>query len=339
MKRLSALAAALLCALVGAGTALAAPADDGALKVVQKIPGPDGGWDYVSFDAARHRVYFSHGTQVLSLDVVTGKLNPSFAAGNRLHSIAVVPGSSRLVTTNSGDNSVRILNAADGALIKSLTVAEDADGAVYDPVTRLVVVVNGDPSLLTLIDAKRETVAGTIKVGDKLEFLAVDGKGKAYVNVVATGEVAVVDLVGRKTLTRFKMTACKRPTGIAYVTGARLVVACGEGAAEILDAASGKELATFKVGGFPDSVLFDPVRRLAFVPSALDGKLNVIALSGKADNTMIAQVPTQIGARVGAVDPKTGRVYLPSAEYLPAAAPGQRPTTKPGTFNVLVLDR
>jgi hypothetical protein len=50
-------------------------------------------------------------------------------------------------------------------------------------------------------------------------------------------------------------------------------------------------------------------------------------------------VPTQIGARTGTVDPRTGRVWLPTAQYnLPVPA-GQRPTTKPGTFEVLVLGR
>ncbi|HVH74096.1 MAG TPA: hypothetical protein VM755_04195, partial [Stellaceae bacterium] len=75
------------------------------------------------------------------------------------------------------------------------------------------------------------------------------------------------------------------------------------------------------------------------VPSALSGELSVIALSGPHDNTIVDTVPTQIGARTGAVDPKTGRIFLPTAEYVLPVPPGQRPTTKPGTFVVLVLDR
>ncbi len=65
----------------------------------------------------------------------------------------------------------------------------------------------------------------------------------------------------------------------------------------------------------------------------------MIALSAARTTTPSCDsVPTQIGARTGAVDPKTGRIYLPTAEYVPFAA-GQRPTTKPGTFQILVLDR
>jgi hypothetical protein len=330
---------AMLALSLGAigSTGSAAP-DAGGLRLAQRIPGPDGGWDYANFDAARRRAYFSHGTAVLSLDVDNGKLNAAFAAGARLHAIVPIPGADVIVTTNSGDNSVRIVKASDGSLVKSIPVLADADGAVYDPTTGLVAVVNGDPGVITLIDVGKQAVAGTIEVGGKLEFAAVGVHGRLYVNVASAGEVAVVDLLARKPLARYPMADCKRPTGIAYVEGDRIVSACG-GLAKILDAASGREIASLKIGGFPDAVLYDPKRHLAMIPTALDGNLWVISLAGKDNDTVVQTVPTQVGARTGTVDPKTGRVYLPTAEYNLPAAPGQRPTTKPGTFQILVLDR
>ena len=320
-----------------AGLASAAAAAPPSLSVIQRIPGPDGGWDYASFDAARGRVYIAHDTKVLALDVKTGRLNASFADGSRLHAIVPVPGSDVLVTTNSGDKSVKVLKASDGTLIKSLTVDDDADGATYDPSTGLVVVINGDPGIVTLVDPKAESVVGTIKVGGSLEFPAVDGKGRLFINVESTGEIAVVDLNKRAVVGRYAMADCKRPTGLAYVKGHRLISSCGSGVAKILDAETGKEIASLKIGGFPDAVIYDPNRSLAYIPTALDGQLNVIALAGPGDNTVVETVPTQIGTRTGAVDPETGRLYLPTAQYnLPVPA-GQRPTTKPGTFQILVV--
>jgi DNA-binding beta-propeller fold protein YncE len=335
MKRLLFAFTAAASVLAGFATASAAPS----LAVVQRIAGPDGGWDYASFDAARGRVYVAHGTQVLSLDVKTGVLNANFAQGDRLHAVVPVPGSDVLVTTNSGDKTVKILNAADGSLLKSLSVDPDADGAVFDPATGDVIVVNGDAGIVTLVDPKAMSVVATIKVGDALEFPAVDGKGRAFVNVESTGEIAVIDLGKRQVLGRYAMADCKRPTGLAYVVGDRLVSSCGSGVAKILDASSGKEIASLKIGGFPDAVLYDPNRALALIPTALDGQLNVIALSGAGDNTIVATIPTQIGTRTGAVDPSTGRVYLPTAEYVLPVPAGQRPTTKPGTFQILIMDR
>jgi DNA-binding beta-propeller fold protein YncE len=249
----------------------------------------------------------------------------------------VGPGHDVLVTTNSGDSTAKILKASDGALLKSLSVAADPDGAAYDPSTGLVVVINGDSGVLTLIDPVKHEVAGTIAVGGKLEFGQPDGKGRFFVNVEDKGQVAVVDLKARKVLGRYDMAGCQRPTGLAYVEGGRVISSCG-GLAKILDAATGKEIASLKIGGFPDAVLYDPGRHVAYVPTALDGKLWVIALAGKDNNTIVETAPTQPGARTGAVDLKTGRVFLPSADYAPFEA-GKRPQPKPGTFNILVLDR
>jgi len=330
-----------LCAAASALLALAPiaahAAERGKLQVVERLNGPDGGWDYASYDPVRRRIYVAHGTVVLSVDLATGKLNDNFGPGNRLHEVVVVPGRDLLVTTNSGDSTAKILKASDGALLKSLSVAPDPDGAAYDPASGLVVVVNGDSGMLTLIDPVRRTVAGTIKVGDHLEFGQPDGKGRFYVNVEDKGQVAVVDLKARKVLGRYDMAGCQRPTGLAYVEGGRLISSCA-GVAKIPDAASGKELASLKIGGFPDAVLYDPGRHLAYIPTALDGRLWVIALSGKDNNSIVESVPTQPGARTGAVDLKTGRIYLPTARYGPIE-PGKRPQPKPGTFQVLVLDR
>ncbi len=338
IPRLSFIAALFVSALPFAGHA-ADLAHLSGLHVVTRIPGPDGGWDYASFDPARRRVYVAHGTVVLAIDADTDKLNPAFAEGNHLHAVTPVPGTDVIVTTNSGDDTARIISAADGHVLATIPTAKDADGAAYDPKSGLVVVICGDGGALTLIDPKAMKAVGTIKVGDKLEFGVADGAGLFYVNVEDKNQVAVVDLASGSVLRRYDLPGCKSPTGLAYVEGARLIAACGNGGVDILDAGSGKVLATFTVGGFPDAVIYDAERHLAFVPSARSGTLSVIALSGGGDNTIIDTVPTQIGARTGAVDTKTGKIYLPTAEYVLPVPAGQRPTPKPGTFTVLVVGR
>ena len=333
------LAAALLVSTLSVPAGAADPAHPTGLHVVKRIAGPDGGWDYASFDPVRRRVYVAHQTVVIAIDADTGKANPAFAQGDRLHAVVPVPGTDLIVTTNSGDNTAKVISAVDGKLLASIPTAKDADGAQYDPKTGLVVVICGDAGTLTLIDPKAMKAVGTIVVGDHLEFGAADGKGRFFVNVEDKNQVAVVDLAARSVVARYDLPGCTRPTGLAYVVGDRVISACGNGGVDILDAASGHTIATFKVGGFPDAVIYDNRRQLAFVPSGLAGTLSVIALSGKDDNTIIDTVPTQIGARTGTVDVKTGRVYLPTAEYVLPVPAGQRPTPKPGTFVVLELDR
>src|SRR5262249_34528551 len=152
-----------------------------------------------------------------------------------------------------------------------------------------------------------------------------DGKGRFFVNLEDKNTVAVVDLAARKVVASYALPGCERPTGLAYVAGDRVISDCGNGGVAILEAATRKALGTFKAGGFPDAVIYDAQRQLAYVPSALGGTLSVIALSGAANNTIVETAPTQLGARTGTVDPKTGRIYLPTAEYVLPVPPGQRP--------------
>jgi DNA-binding beta-propeller fold protein YncE len=309
------------------------------LHVIRRISGPDGMWDYTSFDTARRRVYIAHENVVIAIDADTDKVNTAFAQGDGLRSVVPVPGTDLIVTTNSGDNTAKVLSAVDGKLLASIPTADDPDGAQYDPKSGLVIVICGDSGALTLIDPKAMKAVGTIAVGDHLEFGASDGKGRFFVNVVDKNRIAIVDLVTRRVVTSYKLPGCKQPTGLAHVAGDRLIAVCFNGGADILDAHSGRTIASFNVGGVPDAVIYDEQRGLAFVPSAFTGTLSVIALSGQFDNTIVDTVPTKNGARTGTVDPKTGRIYLPAAEYILPAPKGKPPIAKPGTFEVLELDR
>nr|MDQ3746398.1 YncE family protein [Acidobacteriota bacterium] len=60
--------------------------------------------------------------------------------------------------------------------------------------------------------------------------------------------------------------------------------------------------------------------------------------------TVLENVPTQRGARTMALDPKTHRVFLVTAEFGPPPAPTPerprpRPSIVPGSFTLLVLGR
>jgi len=160
----------------------------------------------------RRRVYISHGTQVMVIEADSGKVIQDFAPGDRLHAIVPVPGQGVIVTTNSGDSSARILNGADGQTPGLDPTAKDTDGAVYDPSSGLVLVIDGDSGEVTLVDPKTRASPGSITIGDPLEFGAVDGKGRFFVNLVSKNQVAVVDIASRKVVARYDMPGCERPT-------------------------------------------------------------------------------------------------------------------------------
>ena len=318
---------------LAAASAKAAPA----YNVVQKVAGPDGGWDYASFDPVHRRVYISRGDGVMVIDADTGAATAHFADGARVHSVVPIPGSDEILTTNGNDNSARILSARDGSLLASVPTGKGPDAAVFDPATGKVFVMDHAGGDITIIDAAARKATGSIPVGGDLEFAAVDGKGRLYVNVEDKGEIAVVDTVAGKTLTRYALKGCEEPSGLVLTTEGMLIAACANGVAKVLDASSGSEVATLKIGARPDAVIYDPGRKLAFVPAGGDGTLTVLSIDGPRAVSVAGSAPTARGARTGTMDPKTGRIYLPTAEYTPPPAPGQRPGMVPGSFKVLVL--
>ncbi len=329
-------ATAATAALLASTGASAQPAS-ASLRVIDKIAGPDGGWDYASFDPARRRVYVAHGAAVMMIEVDSGKVTPAFAAGDHLHAVVPVPGSNLLVTTNSGDSTARIIDADTGKLIASIPTPKDPDSAIWDPHSAKVAVIGGDSGTITLIDPKAGKAVARMTVGGSLEFAVPDGKGRLFVNAEDKNEVVVVDLTAMKVTAHYPMPGCLRPTGLAYVVGHRLISAC-QSVAKILDADTGKEIASLPIGVGPDAVIYDAAHALAYIPSGRAGQLAVIALAGPKNNTVVETVATAVGARTGTVDPKTGRVYLPSAEY-GAPIAGQRQAMTPGTFKVLVLGK
>ncbi|MGH8289604.1 MAG: YncE family protein [Steroidobacteraceae bacterium] len=274
------------------------------------------------------------------VDTETKMIEP-FASGDEVHAIVPVPGTDVIVTTNSGDASAKIISAEDGAILASIPTPKDPDGATFDPSTGDVVVVNGDVGQLTLISPKSRKIVGFVHVGGRLEFPAVDGRGRVYVNITNRNQVAVVNLATRKVIGRYPLPDCQGPTGLGYVQPDRLISVCFNGRLDILRAGTGKPIGSFRIGAFPDAVLIDPVHRLAFVPSAVSGKLAVIALQGSHNDSIVCSVHTQIGTRTGAINPATGEIWLPAARFKhyeqTLMRTGHHPPMLPGTFAVLEL--
>ncbi len=336
MKLPPLIAAAGFAALALAAAPVAVTAAPTPFKTEGHIAGPDGGWDYVNYDAARNKIYVTKGSTVFVIDLATGKTDPHFAEGKRLHAAVPVPGTEVMVLTDSGDNTAKIINAKTGALLAAIPTPKDADGAIYDAHSGYVLVGCGDGTSVAVIDPKAMKSVGVIDIGSPVEFLAVDGKGHGFINEEEKNEVAAFDIATMKMTASWPLPDCQRPTGLVYGDG-QLVAACGNGRAVVVDAETGKTLASLKVGVGPDAAMYDPKTKVAYVPSGMSGTMAVIPLSGPAKDTIIETVTTHLGARTGAVDTKTGRIYLPTADYVLPAPAGKRPQPKPGTFEVLVV--
>ncbi|MEI6486860.1 MAG: YncE family protein [Sphingomonadales bacterium] len=331
--RLPVLAATgVLFTVLGAVAAAAAPAPAPVYRIVDRIAGPDGGWDYLHVDTARNRLLVAHGTAVMAVDLATRAVTSGLAPGQRLHDALPVGG--ELLVTYGGTATAVFADAATGTALATIATGKGPDAAAVDPRSGLVLVMNHAGGDITLIDPRTHQAVGTVTVGGDLEAAAIVD-GIAYVNVEDTAEIAVVDIAQRRLVTRWKLPGCEAPTGIVAVAGGRRLIAACDGSSVIVDRGTGQVVQTLATGAGADGIAYDPARNRAFVSAGRDGTLAVIDLAGRSAR-VVQTLPTQQGARTIAIDPRDGRLYLPAARYAPAVA-GSRPAMLPGSFVVLVV--
>jgi DNA-binding beta-propeller fold protein YncE len=333
-KLIGALALAA-CAVAVASAAVAEPGP--AYAVVEHIKIPDGGYDFVSFDPALHRLYVSRRDGVTALDAQTGMVTGQLAPAQRSHAVLPLEGGATLLVTDSGSNSAHLVEAASGKSLADIATGGKPDAAVFDPSSDLALVMNGGTGDVTLIDPAARKAVGSIPVGGALESAASDGAGKLFINIEDQNRIAVVDMRARAVVGHYALAGCDGPTGLAYAQDAGvLIAACANHVAKVVRASDGQAVASLDIGAGPDQVAYDPTQRLAFIPCGRDGVMDIVAVRGPKDVAVVQVVKTQTGARTGAVDPQTGKVYLPAARFVAAPA-GGKPVAQLGTFEILVV--
>lgn len=327
----------LFLAAAASGLVVAAAQAAPAYAVAGSIKASDGGYDYASFDPVHRRLYVSRTGGVTAVDIDSGVVTDRLIQAGRTHESLPLEDGARLLVTDSGSNTAHLVDALDGKSIAEIAVGQKPDGALFDAASGLALVLNGKSGDATLVDPKAAKAVGTIAIGGGLEFGVADGRGRAFVNIEDQNRIAVLDTGARALVGHYDLAGCEGPTGLAYAANAGVLIsACANHVAKVIRASDGKDIATLAIGAGPDSVIYDAERRLAFIPCGRDGVLEVVSVPDQGVPAIIQTLKTETGARTGALDPKTGKLYLPTATFvLPPG--GGRPVAQPGTFHILVV--
>jgi DNA-binding beta-propeller fold protein YncE len=227
--------------------------------------------------------------------------------------VALIGDTGTAAATNGLDYSVSIFDEHTGHVLASIATGKEPDGVLFEPKTALLFITNEGSQDATLIDPVALRSVATIPLGGKPEYPAANGEGLIYVNIQSKSEIAVIDVVTRKIVRSIALPGCASPTGLAYDQGdSLLLTVCLNGIALFVDAQSGDIRHSFKIGTKADAAIFDSRRHRAFVSSGGDGALNIFAVRGLKDIALEQTLRTSRGARTLALDPRTGRLYLPS---------------------------
>ena len=309
-------------------------------QVVKTVPiAGDEWWDYVGVDSAARRIYVSHGTRVVVLDADSFATVGEIPDTQGVHGIAVAPDLGRGFSSNGRANTATIFDLKTLKPIATVNTGKNPDAILYDAATKRVFTFNGASKDATVFGAADGVVAATIPLGGKPEFAAADGKGNVFVNNEDTADLIEIDAQAMKVTNRWSMKPCESPSGLAIDPAQRrLFAGCENQMIAVVDADSGKVVATPPIGKGVDATAYDP--GTGFVLSSNgEGTLTVIKQEGPDKYTVVENVPTKKSARTMGLDIKTHNVVLPAADILPPKEGERWGSMKPGSFVLLVVSR
>lgn len=309
-------------------------------KVIKTVPvGGEGGWDYVYVDSDARRVYISRGTHTVVMNADTYAVEGDIPDTQGVHGIAIASDLGRGFTSNGRTNDVTIFDLKTLKPIGKVQTDQNPDAIVYEPVSKRVFTFNGRGKNATAVNAADGTVAGTIPLGGKPEFAAVDGKGTIYVNNEDTSELHHLDAQTLKELHKWPLAPCKSPSGLSMdQKNRRLYAVCDDKVSVVVNADTGKVVATPEIGNGPDAAAFDPATN-DFFASCNEGVLTVVHEDSPDKYTVVENVPTKRSARTMGLDLKTHNIFMPAADFDPPAPGERRGKMKPDSFVIVVVGK
>jgi DNA-binding beta-propeller fold protein YncE len=301
--------------------------------------GGGGGWDYATLDDSGALLFLTRSTHTIVVETASGKTIADLGPSRRSHGVALVPEVGRGFITDGGAGTVIIFDLKTYAVLGTVAAAADADGVIYDPSCKRLLISCGDAGALVPlapdVDPKMGKADAAIALGGKPEFLAADGNGKVYVNIVDKNVVAVVDLPARKVIARWPTAPGTGPVGLSMdAKSGRLFVGCRNGKMIVLNTKDGGVVADLPIGSGVDGTAFRDGVALA---SCGDGTLTVVRKTSPEKFAVVQTVATAVGAKTMAVDRRTGTIYLLTADLEPAANARARRAPVPGTFKVVIV--
>ncbi len=331
------------CLLALAGTAVVHARPQYALARVIPLPG-EGWWDYLAFEPEEARLFIAHGTRVEVIDTRRMSRVGAVTGINGAHGIATAAALNRGFVASGASDSVVIFDLKTLAVIGEVkTTGAGPDALAYDASTRRVFSFNGRGRNVTVIDAAGGTVVGTIALEARPEFAVADGAGHVYVNLEDRNSLAAIDATTLAVTAVWPLPGCDSPSGLALnARDGELFSVCDNHLMAVTDVHTGAALGSVPIGGGPDAAGYDPDARLAFA-SCGEGVVTVVAMDPQRRPLVAQTVPTQKGARTMALDPRTHRLFLVTADFGPAPPPtAEHPHPRPGilpdTFRLLVID-
>ena len=314
----------LALGLTGATVALAQQP----LALVQSIEMPEvpaGPYaDHMALDLKGERLFTTPQANkaVDVIDLKAGKVLHTITGFGNPHAILYRADRNRLFVSDGGVGALRIFDATTFQEIKSIKLELDADGIGYDDETGFLYVSNGgdavgkEYTLISIIDTVREEKIGDIRVdAPGLEAMVINhAGGRLYVDLPEQNAVAVVDLKQRAVIATWPLTRGKGNMALAFDAGHKvLYVGCRDtdvrGSILVVDAETGKERERLPIGGWVDSLFYDPAKSRIYASTGV-GEVFTYERQTNGSFKALEPVDTAVMAKTALYSPEFDRLFV-----------------------------
>jgi len=306
--------------------------------LTREIPiGGAGSWDYLSIDSAARRLYVTHSTRIVVVDIDKEEVLGEITGTAGVHGFAIAPELQRGFASDGRDAMVSIIDLRTLKTISKSPAGENPDAIIYEPGRREVYAFNGRSHSVTVIAAASGSVVATTPLPGKPEFAAADQSARrVYCNLEDKSEVAAIDTTTHAVVNRWPIAPGQEASGLAIdAQRHRLFIGCHNQKMPMMDAATGKILDTIPIARGVDACAFDPGTGLAFA-SCGDGSTTIVREDGDK-LTLVQTLATRRGARTMALDSSTHKIYLAAAQFETQDDEAtKRPRMIPNTLKILV---
>ena len=239
------------------------------------LPGVVGRFDHLAIDIAGNRLFIAATTNhsVEVIDLATDKVEQSITGLGKPHGLAWVAETGSLYVADGALGELRVYTGTPLALAGTIKLSDDADDMVYDTVHHLLFVGHGgsdaaNPAKIAVIDTDRFALVSNLSVATHPEALEIDPQNhRVFANIAESNEVVVFDTVTKTIGAHWKLTTAADNVPLAYDNDDKLLyIACRKpGTLIVMDAATGKEVASLPAASGADDLFYDPAMRRVYV--------------------------------------------------------------------------
>jgi DNA-binding beta-propeller fold protein YncE len=268
------------------------------------LPG-EGSWDYVTAEGGR--LYVAHLTAIDVIDLAKGEKVGEVKGIDGAHGIAIVPDVKRGFATSGRNNKLLAFDTETLQVVKEIETGTGPDCCIYVASQGEVWAMNHKGGTISCVDPKTLDVKKTIEVGGTLEFAREDAeKSLVYVNVEDKDLLVTIDAKKHEVAARYATAPGKAPAGLALdAKDGLLFIGCENKTCVVMEAATGKVVASLASGEHCDGCAFDPATGNA-VASCRE---NSWAFHVKDAHTVDVLGALEAG-KTCTLDPRTHRIYI-----------------------------